>query len=275
MQPTCRSFKRSHGSRPSAETRFTLLPTRLPENCYTRSTCRRRTCSKRPARRLSWRSTVEKSTSSVYQRSYCLGSRSNVSFRLRYAADLADILDVEYSRTGELIKGQDKPKVRSRYDEDGKLLCIFTDRTNLTISPAQQPQGSMGILVRPRIRSMGFRMLSLYQYVPPYFTVEFVLISQSLGRTVLEKLVLQPTRHFRQTPSSNPAKSTTVFRPPQKLNGQPRPKSYGTLALLLAEVVARNARKRSAGPDPQKARRLSSTSRGSGRLSMRRRRGRI
>jgi hypothetical protein len=28
--------------------------------------------------------------------------------------------DVEYSRTGELIKGHDKPKVRSRYDEDGE-----------------------------------------------------------------------------------------------------------------------------------------------------------
>ena len=33
----------------------------------------------------------------------------------------------------------------------------------LIVSPAQQPQGSLGVLVRPRICSMGFRMLSFHQ----------------------------------------------------------------------------------------------------------------
>jgi pre-mRNA-processing factor SLU7 len=31
---------------------------------------------------------------------------------------------VEYSATGQVIKGREKAKARSKYDEDGKLSCF-------------------------------------------------------------------------------------------------------------------------------------------------------
>lgn len=70
---------------------------------------------------------------------------------------------VEFSRTGQVIKGKERAKVRSKYPEDGaftvsSLICV---ELNLANSLHQQPYGCVGVLVRPCIVTMGLRLLSL------------------------------------------------------------------------------------------------------------------
>ncbi len=38
---------------------------------------------------------------------------------------------VEYSRTGQVIKGRERAKIRSKYDEDGKRVVMCIDWTKL------------------------------------------------------------------------------------------------------------------------------------------------
>ena len=73
-------------------------------------------------------------------------------------------LTVQMSSTREREKSS-RVKTSQRSDQDTtRMVCVSTrflpDTDN---SPTQQPQGSLGILVRSRIRSVGFRMLSFYQ----------------------------------------------------------------------------------------------------------------
>jgi hypothetical protein len=180
-------------------------------------------------------------------------------------SSLADMPDVEYSRTGELIKGQDKPKVRSRYDEDGTFTGLVLFYSLLMVSLAQQPQSSLGILVRSRICSMGFRMLSFDQSVSHAHSL-YQTDVQFLDPTVLAKQVSPPHHPSLPTPSSNHARSTTEYKQPQKQSEQqPKPTSSNL----------GNVKKRSDGPNHKKARRLNLIKQDSRRLLMKRRKGKI
>lgn len=59
--------------------------------------------------------------------------------------------DVEYSRTGAVVKGQERAKAKSKYDEDGKWIISFgLRRLKLTLSFFSLPKQSyrrLGILV--------------------------------------------------------------------------------------------------------------------------------
>jgi len=76
--------------------------------------------------------------------------------------------DVEYSRTGTVIKGQERAKAKSKYEEDGNYMAAsFHSWPLLTFvllrSADQQPHDGMGILVRFGFRNLGFRVLSSYK----------------------------------------------------------------------------------------------------------------
>lgn len=70
---------------------------------------------------------------------------------------------MEFSRTGQVIKGKERAKARSKYPEDGK--CSHRPPVSINIdclcSVYQQPHRSLGLVVRHNNRPMGLRVLSL------------------------------------------------------------------------------------------------------------------
>jgi hypothetical protein len=68
---------------------------------------------------------------------------------------------VEYSRTGQVIKGRERAKAKSKYLEDGKLLrSSICNYRSLSCSVYQQPHGCVGFVVRQLFQYLGLRMLS-------------------------------------------------------------------------------------------------------------------
>lgn len=70
---------------------------------------------------------------------------------------------VEYSRTGQVVKGKERAKTRSKYPEDGKSAasrCLSCALITLS-SVCEQPHCGVGFVVRPCFGDVGLRMLSL------------------------------------------------------------------------------------------------------------------
>lgn len=57
---------------------------------------------------------------------------------------------VEYSRTGQIIKGKERAKARSKYPEDGAsiLFCFLVPHFNVLFSLYQQPHRDLGFMVQ-------------------------------------------------------------------------------------------------------------------------------
>ena len=79
---------------------------------------------------------------------------------------------VEYSKSGAVVKGSERAKARSKYEEDGT--CLRTGVTGhdndwwLFSSVPREPYLGLGIMVRLEFRSMGFRVL-------PFDSIELIL----------------------------------------------------------------------------------------------------
>ena len=72
---------------------------------------------------------------------------------------------VEYSRTGQVIKGKERAKTRSKYLEDGAYALfhhVDADVFTVPVSLCQQPHCRMGFVVRRCYGRMGLCMLSLF-----------------------------------------------------------------------------------------------------------------
>lgn len=72
---------------------------------------------------------------------------------------------VEYSRSGQVVKGRERAKTRSKYPEDGTQFntdIIIIRCPNMNYSPRQQPHRCLGFLVRSQIVAMGLYLLSLH-----------------------------------------------------------------------------------------------------------------
>jgi len=79
--------------------------------------------------------------------------------------------DVEYSRTGEVIRGRERAKARSKYEEDGTFSSPFLPSplprvSSLTspslrslLSPPSKPHLRLGILLHPLLRHLGLLLL--------------------------------------------------------------------------------------------------------------------
>lgn len=71
---------------------------------------------------------------------------------------------VEYSRTGQVIKGKERAKARSKYPEDGRSYRLngpAQPDTNLPPSLRQQPYFGVGLVVRRYEWRLGLWMLPL------------------------------------------------------------------------------------------------------------------
>lgn len=72
---------------------------------------------------------------------------------------------VEYSRSGAVIKGSERIKAQSKYDEDGECSLFYPTGVHdliILYSLAWQSHFCLGIMVRPQHRAVGFRVLSLH-----------------------------------------------------------------------------------------------------------------
>ena len=79
---------------------------------------------------------------------------------------------VEYSRTGQVIKGNERAKVRSKYPEDGASITLSSTCVGHSpfFSVREQPHSCVGLVVRRRDEHMGLRLLSLIRaYVVLYW----------------------------------------------------------------------------------------------------------
>lgn len=172
---------------------------------------------------------------------------------------------MEYSRTGELIKGHDKPKVRSRYDEDGRsrFLRLLNVAYSQSCSTITRQSGDHGTIAKPVNGVSHVATLSV-SLVGQYHGTE--LTRQYPDPTVLVKQVSPQPQHPPQMPSWNPAKSTTVYKPLPKPKEQPQKQKSSDRA---------NVKKQSDGQKHKKAKRLNLIKPDSRRLSRRRKRERI
>lgn len=73
---------------------------------------------------------------------------------------------VEYSRTGQVIRGLEKAKAKSKYPEDGASSAYpcysFSELTHFFRSLYQQPFRCMGLFLRLELWAMGVCMLSFH-----------------------------------------------------------------------------------------------------------------
>ena len=76
---------------------------------------------------------------------------------------------VEYSRTGQVVKGKERVKAKSKYMEDGvhhfNIMHVVLELLTTPYSTCQQPHMRLGLMVRRVERDMGLRLLSLH---PPH-----------------------------------------------------------------------------------------------------------
>ena len=169
---------------------------------------------------------------------------------------------MEYSRTGELIKGHDKPKVRSRYDEDGRSPVFRLSHVaySQSCSTTTRQSGDRGTTAKP-VNGVSHAATLSVSLVGQYHGTE--LTRQYPDPTVLVKQVLPQPQHPPQTPSWNHAKSTTVYKPLPKPKEQPQKQKSSDRV---------NVKKQSDGQNHKKAKRLNLIKPDSRRLSRRRRR---
>lgn len=69
---------------------------------------------------------------------------------------------VEYSRSGQVVKGRERVKARSKYPEDGEWLIVLTSKYLTSQSLHEQSHIGMGFLVRHHDEYLGLRMLSFH-----------------------------------------------------------------------------------------------------------------
>lgn len=70
---------------------------------------------------------------------------------------------VEYDRRGVVVKGQERAKAKSKYEEDGEFLSYLLDEeTNLQASLSWKSLVYFWIFLLTYDRSMGFRLLSFH-----------------------------------------------------------------------------------------------------------------
>lgn len=69
----------------------------------------------------------------------------------------------EYSRTGQLLKGHEKAKVRSKYSEDGQASSLTSIHlAHYFLSIHQQSYKRVGFLVHPKHKTMGLCLLPFF-----------------------------------------------------------------------------------------------------------------